>query len=595
MNRQLANHPQSIFSMPNKSTQFEPAGSEGVADSTTPDQSSRRKPRKRGRRESPIVVDGDDGDGDDGREIMQENLRARKKRKMPHREVGSESNRLADRGHIRSGSDLTIVQSSDDAYETDFSDFGGPELNFHPSYARIGEPAYVHTSPLPTVSAPKTYASVVAGPSEQTLEAPRKATAALRSTREDDGPTELQTDQLSHAHICAMRQAVNEQWQEIHRLSDQVDAQRNEKYGIQAELEKERRQYTEKNQDAIFRLMSQKEKYEKEMESLTKQIVSLKRFAAELNLRAAEKAKELLEKKQVEIEKLKQVAEENANLINEKTHKIFALEHDIAQLARRLDRAETWNRLRDGDIEELRRMYLEDTARIDRQKQGLPPAYGSLDQEDPPWNQHVDGGQFATSAWENLVRAQFQNRMRATYDKMKGNEEGKSPITILFCDGFLAIKETCVQLRELLKIGEASQNSKRRKNSANSKNAFGRIVASLVFEMAGEISSSYQIAGGDLDVSQPEKAKLALCYQEMDEVLLTALGYIFSGGKHDVPLRYRGYSFQRYLSATETLRDNLEYRQGIGSKMFAQSQEWLNDQIEVTRVLAARAADEVAT
>lgn len=523
---------------------------------------------------------------------MQAPSRERKKRKVPREEADSQSTSTAVRDTTPSASELTIIWRSGDDDETDpnaFDEFGGPELNFTASYARIGERPLSETA-IYAHPDTETHTRVVDGPSIQQPQSSDEANAAFWSTTQDAGATELEVSQLGVAHICAMRRVINEQWREIHRLSRQVDAHNNEKNGMQVRLEEERQQYMQKKQEAVLNRVSLQKKFDEETEKLKKRIASLTQYTTVQG---------------AEIERLETAVDKKEDEAKQRQDRILKMQANITDLESQLECAERGRKTQDGDIEELRQMYLEDTSRTERQKQGLPPAYGSLDQEIAPWDQHKDAGAYQLSRWKYLVRSQFQQGMQTIYDRISSKREQKTSTSILFISGFMVMKDCCVRLRSPIDLHEAAHGGSSRGAAgspfelrgpwgdvAANKKLIGRLIATLVLEMPMALISGYELCSGDLAVSPREMAMMKLCFQTIDEVLLAALRFVFSSPTSEVPRQYRLFTLQRYLTETETIKEGLScYGDGACPQVFKQCQDWLNEQIEATRVRAAADAD----
>lgn len=124
----------------------------------------------------------------------------------------------------------------------------------------------------------------------------------------------------------------------------------------------------------------------------------------------------------------------------------------------------------------------------------------------------------------------------------------------------------------------------------------GEIVVKLILELLWDLISANEVGGCSTSVvslSAGEKAVLELAYHEMDEVLLESLRHAFSGTRDPSTLDYEVYRYQRWNTAAEFVNGGLSESFGadFNPKTFGKSKEWLTEQMEAARVVAAAARD----
>jgi hypothetical protein len=271
-----------------------------------------------------------------------------------------------------------------------------------------------------------------------------------------------------------------------------------------------------------------------------------------------------------------------------------------------------------GDLDQLREIEVEDAARRQRKAQGLPPAYGSLDNEDemPPWQQHSDSGAFAIANVKRIVRNKFVKALRDACvendaHRAKGDKTLEDTNAQLFFKGSLALADACRALRTTLDHADLAfelQGQQYCKSSSSiAKGKLEQIltithqparrdyiasrVAKLVLDLHWRIASAIELRPSTIKLWDVQKAKAAIAFAEIDETMLEALRITFHGaGDSTNNRRLVEYDLQYWHSLIMSARCIFDSGGSpMNYKPFDKTHRWLSSQTEEERCRAANA------
>lgn len=302
----------------------------------------------------------------------------------------------------------------------------------------------------------------------------------------------------------------------------------------------------------------------------------------------------------------------------------------------------------EGDLDELRQIENEDRTRHirERQSQELPPAYGSLDQEDQlllPDTEEDSGvievaifkRTFRTGFLEIIVQeiANVQKRRRtASYPP-----EASVGLCFLSLTEALALAATKVDdvlqrsrdvitthIQEHLdtssksdhisqigrnddghvassflgkqgcltvdKLGPIDYKTKRTIRKEVGRHCFiADRFAKLILELTLRLLSTVEIFATDFDIvvnyNRRHSVNAELNWTRIDQSLLQALRVALNGGGRGTDGISRSIKIQNYVTWVQMLSDRLQsYKTKLGlNRFFCQSWQWLNEQLDINR------------
>ena len=286
------------------------------------------------------------------------------------------------------------------------------------------------------------------------------------------------------------------------------------------------------------------------------------------------------------------------------------MDDDRAALEKEIDSLHDQDLLMQNDLVQLRDIELEDVARRKRAAQGLPPAYGSLDEEDnqPPWGQHEDQGAFALSTLKKLVNKRFTEALHnifAQCDTIRAEDPSgvESSNNHLFRTGLLELADISRLLRGALNNPENVLQYKGsnyfRKFKADPeapleqaltvsheparRDYTGSRVAKLLLDLHWRLASALELRPSDIDLRGAHKAQADLAFTEIDATMLQALQMAFN-----IPSDSRErvvYEMQYWETLLRRLRG--AFKHSSKPDFFEDTFGWLDDQIAAERQRAA--------
>ena len=256
------------------------------------------------------------------------------------------------------------------------------------------------------------------------------------------------------------------------------------------------------------------------------------------------------------------------------------------------------------DLDELRRIENESAAKRRDDSQGLPPAYGSLDDADrlPPYNQHQDGGSLEVASFKREIRGNFMKRVAAAQAKARllgaGTAVEKARVgSEMFYYLSRSLAEACADLEKILVLSndvtvgywKLLQHADGRHEhmvvpGAAKRSYSADRIAKLIIDLAWRVLSAQDIRPATITLDQKSKSIMALNYTDIDEKLLSALRVAFEDQR---PI----FELQHYLTQVNALRAQFHLlRAAIGYQYFSKSWLWLGEQVEVERQIQAASA-----
>lgn len=354
-------------------------------------------------------------------------------------------------------------------------------------------------------------------------------------------------------------------------------------------------------QDLVLDMVRRHEHHDQTMKKLHREKHHLTQYANE------QKAEMEKQKKKADEEKAKHV---KAQL--ELTYHKGEVEH-----------LQALNKVMEEDLDELRQIENEDAAQRQRKVQGLPPAYGSLDDEDPfaTPQLHEDSGSFDVAVFKRTVREDFMRKLNAAQNEcgtLRTNPHSTDSRSsdLLFCATSFALSDSCRSLRTALDHAENAfstkmdvQADKVRLETLNNsqyvhiakryiarRDFVADRVAKTILDLSWRVISASELRPCTLRLDRSEKARLNLAYKEVDECLLEALRQTFILNKFGVGKNSLVWEYQHYFTQLSALRlafNNLHA--GISYSFFSKALDWLGEQVETERMNQAnRSPDEHA-
>nr|POE85550.1 hypothetical protein CFP56_43866 [Quercus suber] len=268
------------------------------------------------------------------------------------------------------------------------------------------------------------------------------------------------------------------------------------------------------------------------------------------------------------------------------------------------------NNLIEEDLAELRRVEAEDRQQRIIKSQGLPPAYGSLDDEDatPPHGQHHDSGAIELCTLKHVVRGQFRRAIaeaqaaaltpdRLVLDRCKQDTMHLLGLTNALQSISLSIKNAANYAKEIhlstvknMTLAPSAKDLYReRVRSTHQQTAVASRCANLLIESTQRYISTLEVRPLFIRLESQQKALLLVAFTSVDNALLEILYCTFTD--HD-RLSEMQYYFTVVTGLQEQLRGNLRTAIHLRSgrergPFFDTSATWLGEQVEKERQLAA--------
>ena len=278
------------------------------------------------------------------------------------------------------------------------------------------------------------------------------------------------------------------------------------------------------------------------------------------------------------------------------------------------------NKVLDDDLDELRQIENDDAATRKLQTKGLPPAYGSLEDEEqqPPYRLHKDSGAFDVASFKSIVREGFMRSLtdaHAVAESARADEnlvDKASPDIAFFVCVSLALADACRQLKaaiayardlhlvEVRKLSDADWNPEvhepGQRHRRQVRRSIARLdyvadrVAKVILDLGWRVVSACELRPASLRLTREEHARVALAHKEVDECLLEAFRNAFNV-ENDSP-RQNSILFEEngFLTQVDALRQRFRLlRAGVSYKYFEKALAWLGEQVEAGRCLEASA------
>ena len=273
------------------------------------------------------------------------------------------------------------------------------------------------------------------------------------------------------------------------------------------------------------------------------------------------------------------------------------------------------NKVLEDDLDELRQIENEEAAHRLQKAQGLPPAYGSLNEEEnlPPYELHKDSGSFDVAAFKRTVRTNFSRKLaeaEAVSNKLRSSDielERQSASSNIFVSASIALAESSRTLKAALSYAENALTThlishgykhaqtdfkgikvqkKELKRYIARRDYVADRVAKILLDLSWRILSATAVRPVVLSLTPHEKARLSLAYKEADECFLEALRNAFDWN-HEWLL----FDYQHYLTQLFALRRDFNLlRSGVNYVFFNKASMWLEEQVETERMNRANRA-----
>lgn len=291
------------------------------------------------------------------------------------------------------------------------------------------------------------------------------------------------------------------------------------------------------------------------------------------------------------------------------------------------------------DLAELRRIETEAANRRSTTAAGLPPAYGSLDEEDvqPPWRAYEDRGSLHVANLKRSVREVFDRSYREAFQgtsRLRSQVRGSvrsDPDLELLADSNMAVSmsqtlstvSSCLEeaLNHAKDINVIHQQSTTKDNGVTTdtqtkalkmKDVFiADRIAKLVLDLCWRAVAALEIRPSRPKLTPAQRTRVKLAYTQLDNTLYLALTASFNtppaqptqtDALQSIQTAEQGYrddrvlSLQIYQTQIRSLADrfagpyaDLLLDQHPFRRIFlAKSQDWLSDMIDKERELSGR-------
>lgn len=283
---------------------------------------------------------------------------------------------------------------------------------------------------------------------------------------------------------------------------------------------------------------------------------------------------------------------------------------DAEMYKEEVEHLHTVNKTMEEDLDELRQIENADAAERDKRRH-LPPAYGSLDDEEslPSPCVYEDCGSLDVATFKRAVRSDFTRKLRSAeatsrlLRRSSFEEERRSADVVIFIATSGVLASSSRSLCNALDYTETtlttqfiSHADKENVMKCNStpKRSIRRVVAKrgfvadriakVILDLTWRVISACEVRPAQMRLSPNEKTTMSLAYKEADDCLLEALRHAFDNT--DTPeVTNRAFEYQYYATQVEAVQDGLsKLGADVNYQYFCKSHQWLEEQVETERM-----------
>ncbi|GAB7364917.1 hypothetical protein MBLNU230_g5707t1 [Neophaeotheca triangularis] len=240
-----------------------------------------------------------------------------------------------------------------------------------------------------------------------------------------------------------------------------------------------------------------------------------------------------------------QIASQREGLLN--------AEADSAALVTEAEHMDRVLQMMHEDVAELRRIENEESQRRLNAASGLPPAYGSLDEEDqlPPWRSYEDSGIADIATLKRDVREVFDTSYHQAIFEAKqmreGHTDGSAIDRKLLAESHLlvsisqALSTVCSRLQEALNrapdinvlhqqlVTKDGMSTENQIKTQTRKTAFiADRITKLIIDLCWRTLAALEIRPTSPKLTTTQKARVKLAYAQLDNTLYAALTTSFN-------------------------------------------------------------------
>ena len=305
---------------------------------------------------------------------------------------------------------------------------------------------------------------------------------------------------------------------------------------------------------------------------------------------------------------------------------------DMSMYRDEADHLQTLNKVLEEDLDELRRIENEEATHRRRCAAGLPPAYGSLDDDnyEQP-HQHKDSGSLDVATFKRSIRADFERRLTASHStaasmRLSGHApEREVADSTLFVSLSAAVADACNNLKpvleqerevriqyiktELVKWPAGARTGPPKPAGSSQLAQYGAVprkiarrslvcdrVAKVIIDLCWRLLSACELHPTSINLSGPDKARVSLAHTDIDHLLLESLRGAFTlhAGYTESSHRRKEvvWEFQHCLTQVTSLREKFtRLVAGITYRYLDKSWLWLGEQVEMERMHLANSRD----
>lgn len=279
--------------------------------------------------------------------------------------------------------------------------------------------------------------------------------------------------------------------------------------------------------------------------------------------------------------------------------------NDVNMCKEDVEHYQALHRIAEEDVAELRQIEAEDRQQRRLKSQGLPPAYGSLDDEDemPPYGRHLDSGIAGLTTLKRVARSDFRSRthkaqaMASAPNSSSLDRSERDANFILSLTDALSSVLASIHSFTIYSYGShakfdksaSSSNDGRRDDGRRSK-ATCSCCARLYIELTQRYISAMELRPLTLRFVSQQKVLIRIAFTAIDSTLLDIFYRAFDS-------RDRLLEMQYYLTLINCVQEQLKINlrsaiptlsaQDGSAPFFDQCSTWLGEQVEKERQLAA--------
>lgn len=317
----------------------------------------------------------------------------------------------------------------------------------------------------------------------------------------------------------------------------------------------------------------------------------------------------------------KKEAEQQKKKAEEEIKKHDKAKLDLNYFKNEAEHLQTINKVIEEDLDELRQIENEDAAQRKRKTSGLPPAYGSLDDEDRYLTPqvHEDSGSLHVAVFKRAIRSDFMQKLMSAHILEPGetDENGnattnRTPQCIFYVTS-CALSDACQRLKVALEHAENVLSTDMHTHAAKAgaegvdnpavlhiakrciarRDFVAERVARMILDLGWRVVSASELRPYDLHIEKEQRVRLNLAYKEVDECMIDALRQMFTLTQFGIKKDSILWEYQHYFTQVTALRRAfINLSSGTSYPFFSKTYNWLEEQVETERMNQANRSPE---